>query len=165
MKDALDARYKMKVPSDRCALSWLVGYAGTLVTKFAVGAWQKTAYQRLRGKPFKQQLPELGECILYLPPNKLDARFEHGVYLGLHNASNELHIGCDTGVVEVRTMRRRPPSSQRVPEEFGKVRGVPWKPQPETDDDMVRAPFVETGIDGSQVQPAVGLEPGATLPA
>ena len=38
------------------------------------------------------------------------------------------------------------------------VREVPWKPQPETDDEVVRARFLETGIDGSQVQPAVGLE-------
>ena len=162
LKSALDARYGKKVPGDHAVLPWLMDYSGILLTRFRVGSDGKTAYQRVKGKPFKLALPEFGENVLFMLPrtktekkHKMDPKFETGIYVGLRQNSNELYVGNDKGVIKVRTIRRLPPASRWDNEMFGKFKGLPWRPQPDSDSVEVRARFINTEIDGSLARPIV----------
>ena len=42
-------------------LTWLVRHAGFLLSRFQVSADGLTAYERLRGKPFRKKLMSFGE--------------------------------------------------------------------------------------------------------
>ena len=71
-------------------MTWLVRYAGVLITFFHVGKDCKTAYNRRKGKDTHPYLVEFAEKVLFKPLtnrhnklNKLDERFEDGVFLGI----------------------------------------------------------------------------------
>eukprot|EP00959_Pyramimonas_sp_CCMP1952_P448353 9388358-Pyramimonas_sp.AAC.1 len=68
---------------------WLINYAGTVLSLFEAGASGCTAYERLRGKKYRKELPPCAETVFYLPAdlyrghkNKLDAKWLTGIYLG-----------------------------------------------------------------------------------
>ena len=44
---------------------WRVEYAGCLLTRLAVGEDGKTAYERLKGKRWREEMAEFGEKVLY----------------------------------------------------------------------------------------------------
>ena len=46
-------------------LLWMVEYAGALATRFSVGEDGKTAYERMKGRRFKEELVEWGEVVMY----------------------------------------------------------------------------------------------------
>ena len=65
------------------ALPWLAQHAGTILSRFEVGADGRTPYQRLNGKECKAKLPSFGEQVFYRPLrpsgarlNKLDAKYQ-----------------------------------------------------------------------------------------
>ena len=80
-------------------LAWLVNHAGFLLARFQLSADGLTAYERLKGKPFRRKLYSFGECIHYMPIgknfgqkkhlNKLEVRWHDGVFLGLRETTNE----------------------------------------------------------------------------
>ena len=77
-----------------------------------VGVDGKTAYERERGKKFKKELLEFGECVHYLPLkhgpklSKLAAKWRDGVFLGVKEGSDEMYVGTDEGVFKARSLRR-----------------------------------------------------------
>jgi len=80
-------------------------------------------------------LPEIGECIWFLRPqsvskDKLDTRWESGVFAGLRPESGELYVLTDKGALKVRSYNRRPEEERWNQEEFGSVVGTPWEPAP-----------------------------------
>ena len=48
-------------------MSWLVRWAGELVTKSSIGKDGKTAYERIRGQTCRRQIAQVGESVLYIP--------------------------------------------------------------------------------------------------
>ena len=72
-----------------------------------------TAYRRLKGKDHEVKVAEFGECVLYMTPgitgkDKLDARWENGIWLGIRDRSGEIIVGTPEGCMKVRSVRRRP---------------------------------------------------------
>ena len=53
LKDALEMRLEVQIPSNHNILSWLVEFAGTVVNRYEVGRDGKTPYERLRGEAVK----------------------------------------------------------------------------------------------------------------
>ena len=70
-----------------------------------------TAYRRLKGRNFRREVCEFGECIWYLKPTsrglKLQSRWGGGIWLGVRDESNEAYVGTPEGVLKVRTIRRK----------------------------------------------------------
>ena len=93
----------------------------------------KTAYERRRGRAWKKALPVFGECIWWMRPEsageqKLETRWENGVYLGVRTESTEIIVGNEKGVVKTRTYAARPDGQRWNKEEFETFQGVLWEP-------------------------------------
>ena len=72
------------------------------------------------------------KCILYMTPgitgkDKLDARWEKGIWLGIRDRSGEVIVGTPDGCVKVRSIRRRPEGERWNREEWHGMRGVSWE--------------------------------------
>ena len=74
--------------------------------------------------------------MLYAPAmsagkDKLDARWEEGVWLGVHMESGESLIGTNEGVAKARDFKRKAENGGRWSVvDFDKFVGVPWEPYP-----------------------------------
>ena len=81
MKDAMEFGYKQEIHEKHPVLSWLSRHAGNILTRFRVGHDGGTAWELLRGKPYRRQLILFGEKVHLMPvkgpagrANKLDPR-------------------------------------------------------------------------------------------
>ena len=156
MKLALESRYSKPIRSDHSIFPWLVIYAGILINICKVGPDGRTPYERRKGKRFNQTLPELGECIWYLKPqsagvNKLDPRWEDGIYAGLRIESGEIYVMSESGVIKVKHYKQRPESERWNLEELDKGIGVPWEPIPGRAGIQVKSHFTIIGGGGEEI--------------
>ena len=67
IKDYAERQIGATIGLDSSVLKWLVRHAAWTLTTFHVGSDGKTAHQRIRGKPFNQQIAAFGEQILLKP--------------------------------------------------------------------------------------------------
>ena len=123
MRLALQSRYKSPIRSDHPIMPWLIKHAAFLLDISKVGDDGRTAYERRRGKRFKKVVPELGECVWYLKPQtegkeKLDSRWESGVFAGIREESGELYVMSEHGVCQVKDFQRKPEEERWNREEF-----------------------------------------------
>eukprot|EP00969_Alexandrium_andersonii_P175286 7751475-Alexandrium_andersonii.AAC.1 len=58
---ALQERFQGGAPVDHPVVLWLVGHAGELFTKYLVGHDGRAAFERLLGKPSRDDGYEFGE--------------------------------------------------------------------------------------------------------
>ena len=98
---------------------------------------------RIKGKRFKREVCEFAECVFYLKPkskgkDKLESRWGTGIWLGIREESGEIFIGTQKGVIKVRTVRRKGSDEERWNiKKLSEVRGTPWKPNPEVEDQNI----------------------------
>ena len=108
MKLALEYRIGRAISEDMAIFDWICEHAGTLITRLRVGRDRRTAWERITGRPCNQPLLEFGELVwakpLRLSAGKerrkldLEARWFKGVWVGVHDRSNEhIVIACDGG--------------------------------------------------------------------
>ena len=130
---------------------------------FEVGSDGMTAYERIRGKKYRRELPIFGERIYYLPmdrnrgrANKLSEKWLLGVYLGLKLGSNEVCIGTPTGVVRAAAVKRRASDKRFVWAELEAVVGTPRRPTPSIqDEDQDESPGARYPIAPARNEPAL----------
>ena len=67
-----------------------------------------------------------------------EPRFLNGVFLSLHDRSDEILVYGPEGVRKARTIRRRPEDEQWKIEEVLAVRGTPLRPNPTSEDQRIR---------------------------
>ena len=139
LKSALDMNYKTEFGENHAIMPWLVACASSLISKFTLGIDGKTSHERCRGRKFDKVLPEFGECVMYLKTpqhkgrEKLEPRWESGVYLGVHDRSQELIIGTPDGAIKAHEFRRKGSHEERWNmEEITVMKGLPWQPDPNT---------------------------------
>ena len=80
-------------------------------------------------------LPEIGECVYCLHPNsvgkdKLDPRWENGIFVGFREESGEIFVMSKEGVIKVRSFNRRMEEERWNQEELNLGQGTPWEPAP-----------------------------------
>ena len=104
IKDSLESRLGQR-PSEDCPLvPWLVMHAAQTINRYHVHADGRTNYQRWKGKPFRRDIAEFGEAVMYLKAgtkgvHKFNNRWEGGIWLGVKSESGETVIGtCDVRV-------------------------------------------------------------------
>jgi len=135
LKLMVESKYNTVVGEESVILPWLVKYAATLTNIASVGKDGRTAFERRSGRKWKKALPTFGECIWWMRPEskgeqKLETRWENGVYLGVRTESGEIIVGNQEGVVKVRTFAVRPRGEQWILEELTQLKGTPWEPIP-----------------------------------
>ena len=63
--------------------------------------------------------------------DKLNSRWEDGVFVGIRERSGEILIGTHKGVVKARAFRRKGTEKERWNnDEIEKCTGLPWEPVP-----------------------------------
>ena len=92
-------------------------------------------------------LVEFGESVQFMPLNisdlgKMTSRTIDGIYLGVNLSSGESLVGNSEGVFRTRSIYRKPLEQRWSIKDVLAVRGLPWKPYQNTDDDriLVRIP-------------------------
>ena len=55
LKEALDSRYKDRIPASHPVLSWLPRHAAATVSRYQIGKDGKTAHERLKGTQSKDK--------------------------------------------------------------------------------------------------------------
>ena len=128
MKDAFEANYNQEVSPENAVLPWLVMHSGALISRFHRGQDGMTAFKRVRGKDFREDLCEFGECVWYMKPgsvgkDKFDRKWEDGIWLGVVNESGENIIGTHEGCIKVRAVKRKPIQQRWDNDNMGLMRG------------------------------------------
>ena len=139
LKAALERRLGIRLKASDFIMPWMVEHCGTLINRCRVGVDGMTAYERIKGKPNTKKMLEFGESVLHMSvkskkdkaKDKLNPRFEHGIWLGVHSRSNEDIIGTDQGVLRACTVKKLPDDERWNSERVLKLRGVPWCPREE----------------------------------
>ena len=72
-KEALDSRYKDRIPGHHPVLSWVPRHAAASVVRYNVGKDGRTAHERWKGKKFKREVAEFGDCVWFLKPRSRGA--------------------------------------------------------------------------------------------
>eukprot|EP00974_Lingulodinium_polyedra_P066499 6436566-Lingulodinium_polyedra.AAC.1 len=108
MKEALGSRYGERIPPNNPVVSWLPRHVGATLTRCIVGTDGKTAYERMRGRRFRKEVAEFGECVWFLRPKSrgktcLGSRWGEGIWVGMRAESGEAMIGTQDGVLKVRS--------------------------------------------------------------
>ena len=67
LKAQLEGETGLSIDGNDDVMSWLIRWAGELVTKFSTGKDWKIAQERLKGNTSKKPMARLGEYVLYLP--------------------------------------------------------------------------------------------------
>ena len=136
IKDFCEHKYGTTIHNRHPLLAWLVQHASALLTRFVVGSDGKTAFEIIRGKRYKRPLVPFGEQVHFMPLkssgrlNKLEPRFETGVFVGIRDRSDEILVMTSTGVYKARTFKRKPEEERWDAGFLSTCVGLPWKPVP-----------------------------------
>ena len=92
--------------------------AGATWTRYHVGKDGRTAYERWKGRKFKRDVAEFGECVWYFKARSrgatgMSGRWGQGIWLGIREEIGEAMIGNQEGVVRARTVRRKATNEDR----------------------------------------------------
>ena len=113
---ALEHNFMHRIPINHPIVPWLVKHCSFALNRFLIGHDGKSAYERVRGRPFKSEIIELGETVYYKKPkntigpglNKWDSRWGIGVFLGVRTVSGELFVGTSDGVFLSKNCQKGP---------------------------------------------------------
>ena len=142
---AAEAKHKMKTHLRHPLRAWAVRYAGQVISRFHCSTFDgKTPYELRKGRPYRRELPEFGESIMYLtvPRGKRRHKFEDrwltGLFLGLVSRTSEVIVGTEKGCFKVSSIKRLSEQQSSNPELLEKLKGLPWKPRPNDGGDYAR---------------------------
>ena len=145
---ACEERLGTKIKAEDKLVIFMAEYAAYLMNRLEVGKDGKTAYERCRGKRATVMAIEFGEKLLWKvrqksKMEKLNPRWEYGVFVGVRAASGEIWVATKEGLQAVRSVRRIPVEERWSSGNKDFVRHVPWNKSgedPEADGDLPQAP-------------------------
>ena len=120
-----------KIQSEEKIVLFMSEYCGYLWNRLHVGEDGLTNYEKVKGKKASVLAVEFGEKLLYKvkPKNKLEklnSRWEYGIFVGVKKLSGELWVATQEGLKAVRSVKRIP-AERRWSEDCCRwVRHVPW---------------------------------------
>ena len=106
----LQERIGRKIDARERIVSFIPEYVAYLFDRLTQGEDGKVPYERIRGKKPTILGLEFGEKLLYKVKKgskleKINERWEHGIFLGVRRKSNELWIGTRDGIESPRSSR------------------------------------------------------------
>ena len=131
MKSAFEERIGRKIMSEERIVLFLTEYCSYLWNRLHVGDDGLTAYEKVKGKKASVLAVEFGEKMLYKIKNKnklekINARWEYGIFVGVKKLSNELWVATKDGLKSVRSVKRIPSEHRWGEDCCSWVRHVPW---------------------------------------
>ena len=131
LRSACEERMNIKIKPDDKLVIFMAEYASYLLNRLEVGKDGKTAYERCRGKRASVMAVEFGEKLLWKirqkgKLEKLNPRWDFGVFVGVRADSGEIWVATKTGLQTVRSVRRLALEERWAAENREFVRHVPW---------------------------------------
>jgi hypothetical protein len=128
---ALEDRTGAKIRAEEKIVAFMAEYAAYLTNRLEIGKDGKTAYERNKGKRGTVLAIEFGEKLLWktrpkAKMEKLNVRWEYGVFVGIKAISGEVWVATKKGLQVVRSVRRIPVEDRWAQENKDWVRHVPW---------------------------------------
>jgi hypothetical protein len=142
---ALERKVGARFPGGHPVIAWLAEFVGDSCTKYLQGTDGKTAYERLFGKPVREESLEFGEIVLFRPKKLADAnvllesRWARGVWLGKRWGSPVSRVFSRGEVVDARAIQRVPAAERWCAATLGAIRATPWCVRPGSEEE---APLV-----------------------
>ena len=161
---ALEERTGAKIGAEERIVVFLAEYAAYLLNRLEVGKDGKTAYERNKGKKGMVMAVEFGERLLWKTRpkdkmEKLNPRWEYGVFVGIKALSGEVWVATKSGVRAVRSVRRIAAEERWKPDNKDWVQHVPWnrgEEDPDADGEIPEGPVKEGQQGGGQPAGASG---------
>ena len=113
IKNYTERQIGATIDLDSSVLKWLVRHAAWTLTTFHVGSDGTTAHQRIRSKPFNQQITACAEQIQCKPhkttgtQQKLAVNWLDGCWLGFNTRTGEHLVSNIAAVVSCRSIQKR----------------------------------------------------------
>ena len=123
MRSGLERELRFRVPARHPLVSWIVRHAANTLTWAVKGHDGMSAYQWVRGKPFRTRLLTFGEQCRYkvrshepLSPSGDGKRFHLGTYVGIDRRTGQymIHYGDGIATQELSFEFRRGTSGTRM---------------------------------------------------
>ena len=154
LRASLEAKLGAKVPGSHPVTCWLIEHAAELLNKYQKGEDGRSAYQRLRGKPWTRDMVEFGEKVHFRMNQKawpreykLEARWGEGFWMGVKWRTGEQWIATTEGICKTSAIRRVGGHRRWDAEGLLKVKGVPWDHiQKDTEPGEVRVRFLDPAL-------------------
>ena len=133
IKIATERRLGCRISVLHPSFPWLVMHAADVVTKLQIHRDGRTAYERIKGRPYSGHLEEFGIVVLYKVSAKVEGgvmqdRWQKGVWLGKRFTTDEHIIGTADGSVVRSVNVKAHPEEPWSREAFDTVKGAPWNP-------------------------------------
>ncbi len=134
IKLCLEQRIDKYIPVDHPVMAWMVEHVCLLLNVLVRGEDGATAWARVRGRAFAQQLLGFAETVLYRFPSKgpqhapdgnIGALGKEGIFLGFNRGSNTFHVATADGYVAVRSISRVPEQERWKASGLEQLRVVP----------------------------------------
>ena len=128
----IEGRWGVKMDATHSIWPCIAEHAGFLLTRFEVGRYGKSAYERLKGKSATVQGMAFAEGILWKrkraggPLGKLTCTWEDGICLGVKATTAEVIVENRSGVWLTRTVRRKPAKERWDRSNLELALAVPW---------------------------------------
>ena len=107
IKCHIESRTQEPLSGDSPVIPWLVEHAGCILDRCRKGRDGRTPFERMHGKK-----PTLARQITTDPRNRMNDRYQCGVWLGMRNNSAECFIVNADGVFRTRGIRRLQPQDR-----------------------------------------------------
>ena len=109
----LQERLGRKVSTRERIVAFIPDYVGYLINRLKKGEDGKVGYERCKGKKPTVMGVEFGEKLLFRrrtgqKMEKLNERWQYGIFVGVRRRSNELMIATKLGIVMARSIKRIP---------------------------------------------------------
>ena len=152
LKLCLEARLGKYLPVAHAITAWLLQHACTVINARCRGPDGRTAWQRVKGRSFRQLPLGFGECVLYKLPSKgpqstpdgnMGSRWLEGVFLGYNRSSNSYIVATEAGTVSARSLYRRPIANRWSLERISAIVATPWSLREKPDREVRLAENIE----------------------
>ena len=130
LKSHIEAEIGLEIDKMDDLMSWIIRWSGELITRYYVGK-DRVACERISSKVCNKPMCQIGDVVLYMPldspateDKKIETRMGKGIWLGMKARTEENLIGTCDGVVECRTVQRRPEGEQRNAAQLQEMQGT-----------------------------------------
>ena len=132
LKDFLEQQSGTTLESRSPLLAWLVEHFSNFLPLFHKSEphYVHTACMRLKGKPWRVEMPGFGECVDYRKHTRhnLETRWSRGVFVGIRVKTTERIVMVETVTFVVQSVRRVPEEQRYDHRLLQSVCGTPWEP-------------------------------------
>ena len=135
----LQERLGRKLDARERIVAFIPEYGAYLMNRLAQGNDGKVPYQRVKGKRPTILGLEFGEKVLYKVKlggklEKINPRWEYGIFVGVRKRSNELSVATPEGILQVRSVKRIPVEQRWGNDCVDWVKWAPWHRYREAED-------------------------------